>query len=359
MSVTYVGNFGFGTGAPASVPKDASPYGPPICPLVVKAAGNAAIAISAAIDGLLALQAQITITPPNLTLLLDALIEFQAQCTAGIALGLPSVSFDLSASIQLIADLTASLTLLLALEVMLQVPVVAEWIGIPYPTPGTGLPVLAAPITATCDHALILVAADLPAPLSTGSRTALTTMLDGISYPGVGVFTNLGQMSIVTLNALAEARASIEYQLGLALNLKAFFKLNPPTFAASIDATIKFAAHLRAALALALPSIDFQFSAIARIVADLQLRFGILYLLGIALSVPFGELFVYRYDTSVGPGFIADFTLTLTPNFDGPSGFIPSSLPCQAAVIGGADPFTWNTLVANGGDLAFFGGAAA
>jgi hypothetical protein len=361
MTVNYVGQLAFAAGADRATGNIV----PPLCPILVNSEGVAAVSIAAAIDGLLALQAQITITPPNLTAILAALVEFQAQCTAALSAGLPSVSFDISAAATLVANLTAALTLVVTLEALLALPVEVSFVGSPYPTIGTtpSLGVAAGLLPplpgGSPSKALVLVAPDLPPPMpASPARAALSDLLGGITYPSVGIFTNLGQMSPVSLNAIPEALAGIEYQLGLATQLHAFVKVNPPTFTASIKATVAFAAHLKAAAALALPKVDFQLKAIARIVADLQARFSLLYTLGLALNRPDATLCVYTWDDTGPPGFAIELVAKVTPNWDGPTGFMDSSiLPAQVAIMGTADSVSWTALVDSAAG-AFFGGAA-
>jgi len=79
--------------------------------------------LSAKIAGALALQAQITLTPPTLatqiTSVAALLASLEAQLAISISLGLPEVSVDLTVMLAVLAELQASLAALAALTVTL------------------------------------------------------------------------------------------------------------------------------------------------------------------------------------------------------------------------------------------------
>lgn len=79
--------------------------------------------VEADLSGALALQADISITPPtlavSLTAALDLVVQLRAQIALGISLGLPEITVDLSAMLAVIADLNAQVALLLALSITL------------------------------------------------------------------------------------------------------------------------------------------------------------------------------------------------------------------------------------------------
>lgn len=353
MSIDYLGWWSFGAAADATTGDSV----PPLCPLVWNAFGAASVALTAAYDGALALNAQFSITPPTLVATLSALVEFEAQCALGISLSTPSVSFDATASAQLVADLTASFGFLVAVEALLALPVTVGWFGYPWPLPGAGLPAaIGLSGLVPYDSAIVMGAVDIPLLTANISRQKLEQFLPGISYPGVGVFSNLADMSPVTLSAIPQARAAIEYQLGLAVKLDAFVKVNPPTLTASIEAAAKFAANLQAAASLALPKVQFALDATAKLSASLNAQFDALIQLGLALNRPDGRLFIYRWtDTGLGLGTDLSAQFLADGNCWGDQ-FTPVALPCEAAVLVTDDPVSWTALVDSAG--AFFGGAA-
>lgn len=73
----------------------------------------------AKLQGALAIQAAIAITPPTLAASLAAALDLVASLQAAIAIGLPGVEIDLSAMLAVIADLNASLAVLLGLNIVL------------------------------------------------------------------------------------------------------------------------------------------------------------------------------------------------------------------------------------------------
>jgi hypothetical protein len=343
MALTYQGKFSLCASRP---PTKA------LSPLLLDAHGEAAIAIAASITGALNLNASLSITPPTLALTLQALIDFEASCTLALSLGLPTISFDFTAALDLVAHLNASLGLLVTLDALLAVPCAIGALG--YVGPGTllGAAVSAIPITAT--KALVIGAPDIPsltppAPDPTIASTQLKLFLNGLAFPGASLFTSLCDLTKVTCDSIAEGRASIEYQLGLALQLAGHITVSPPTFAASIDAMAKFAAALKADGLFALPKVNFALDASARIAATLQAQFSLLFNLGLAINRQDAQFFIYTWD-GLGLPLGTALTAELATEWGGDP-FTPSIAPCHAAVLATADP------VSDGVIQAFFGGA--
>lgn len=309
----------------------------PLSPLVVSAMGDASIAIAAAIDGAAAVNAQLTIAPPDILSILAQIDAFLASCSAGISFGAPSVSFDIAGAIQLVANLNASLGLIVTLEALLALPISIGFLGFVgngFP----GLPGAIAPLEALLPFTSAILIVGVPTMLPpvippTLVVTQLEAFFGGQDFPGLGLFSNLGDLMPVVVNAFPQAVESINYQLGLATQMVLHPKVTPPTLAATITAVKNFRLGL-------LPKVGFALSATARIVADLQARFGALAQLGLALNRQDARFFVYRYD---GSGTLS----TELTNEIGPTAPVPntwsdrqtSSLtPCIAAVLATGDP---------------------
>lgn len=64
--------------------------------------------VQAKLDGLVALSAQLVITPPSLAASLSIAVDLVTELTAAIALGVPEAALDLSMVAAAIADLTAT-----------------------------------------------------------------------------------------------------------------------------------------------------------------------------------------------------------------------------------------------------------
>lgn len=90
-----------------------------ICPIVVTGTADAAAQLQANLTGALALEASLSITPPSVAEQITILTEFLAQLTAGVTLGVPSVSFNLAACTDLIASINASIGVLVTLQGLL------------------------------------------------------------------------------------------------------------------------------------------------------------------------------------------------------------------------------------------------
>jgi hypothetical protein len=321
-----------------------------LSPLILNAHGEAAIALTASIDGAFSLNATLSITPPTLAATITALATFEANCSAALALGLPTVSFDVTAAANLVAHLQASLALLGTLQALLNAPCAVGALG--YLGTGNLLGAAVSALTAliTPTNALIVAGVDNPLTVPPAiAHVQLVKFLNGVSWPGANLFTTLGQITPVTVNSLVQGNASIQYQLGLALELAANIAVSPPTFSASIQAAIAFAAALQVDGVLALPSVHFALDASAKIAASLQAQFNLLYNLGVALNRQDATFFVYTWDSIGSAGLGTDLTLALTSVW----GDLTTStlLPCAVAVFGVADPASLTAL------HSLFGGA--
>jgi len=85
-------------------------------PLAARASASIAASVAfvlpsltAKLEGLLALQASLTLTPPSLAANLQAAIDLVAALEASVALGLPGVDFQLAAVAAVIAQVQADL----------------------------------------------------------------------------------------------------------------------------------------------------------------------------------------------------------------------------------------------------------
>jgi hypothetical protein len=340
MSLTPHGRIAFAAGAN----KTTGAIIDPLCPLVVKSIGNASVAIAGGASGAATLNASLTVSPPTILSIEAQIQAFIASLNFAITAGAPNVSFSATAAAQLVADLGVSLALLPVLTALLSLPVVVGWLGYPYPLPGTGLGayVTASSLTPV-DYAIVLAAVDIPLLTSGVARQKLEQFLSGASYPGVGAFSNLGQLSPVTLNAIEQGEASIRYQLKMATLLATHLTVTPPTFSASIKAMTNFKLGL-------LPKVNFALNATAKLAADLNAKFSALIQLGLALNRPDGALYVYTWDDTGPPGLGGELTAELATTWN--DGVTSTSLPCEALVLGTADPISKAAL------NQFFAGAA-
>lgn len=346
MAIVYKGNMSFAAGG--TFPQGAVS---PLCPLLARACGNAAISIAAAYQGALDLNASISITPPSIAALISALAEFEAQCSFAITAGVPTVSFDTSGIAQILVDLNASLTALIALDAQLELPAAVAWLGYPYPAPGTGLGAACTPLS-TVTNALILAAVDIPFFTSGVAKAQLEALLDGVTYPGAGAFVQIKDISATAKAAIPQASAAIQHQIDLALKLRP--AVSPPTFAASAQAAAKLAAYLSTDAGAVLPKVGFTLAASAKLAASLLAQFNALIQLGLAIYRPDGGLYVYSYtDTGTPGGLATELTAALASVWG--DGVTPTALPCEAAVLGTVDPVSWANLT---GASGFFAGAA-
>jgi hypothetical protein len=106
MSASLVGSFNAGV----------------LNPLSLTVLGTAGTQLEANLTAALALQAQVTVGVPTLSVQLAALLEAAAAIEAGIALGLPGVTFSVSAAATLVAAAEINLGLLGVLKALLGGP---------------------------------------------------------------------------------------------------------------------------------------------------------------------------------------------------------------------------------------------
>jgi hypothetical protein len=330
----------------------------PLCASIMASVGLPAVAVGASFAGALALNASLSVTPPDLTAILALLTDFQAQATVAIGLGLPSFSYDLSLSLQLVAQLEAALVVLLEVEALLALPVTIPWMT--YVGPGTtlGATVIAEPILTPITSAIVLAAVDIPTLTSPSDQ--VRGLLNGLTFPSSagtesGIVSTFGNMSPVTINAMPSAAVAIQSQLDVALKIAANPVITPPSLSVTFDAVATFAAHLRAAAALALPKVDFALDATAKLSASILASVGQAILdLGLAL-LPTGMFFVYTWTGASGAALGTDITLALAGGTWG-DGVTPTALPSTVAVLGAYDPVSAGALF--GAPTAFFGGVS-
>ena len=325
---------------------------PLLCPSVQLSMGVPAISLNAQLTGNLALNASFSVSPPTVAIYLAALESIQLQLNAAITAGLPSISFSLSDTLTLIADLDLAFGLLVTLEGLL-----GASIGMyAFTWAGTGVAMGAAltaelatqwpdgaPSAGAC-NAIILGA------VSTIAQTQIIAFLNGLAV-GTGLvytakMTALSALSPVTAAATAQGNAAITAQLNAALAVKANASFTPPSLGVTATAVAKFAAALRAQLGLAPPAIHAALSATASLAASISAQFGLMVALGATLDRYDAEVFAYTY-AGAGTGLGAAATASLATEWgDG----TPTTGPCLAAILATTDGPTWAVM------QGFFGG---
>ena len=325
---------------------------PLLCPSVQLSMGVPAISLNAQLTGNLALNASFSVSPPTVAIYLAALESIQLQLNAAITAGLPSISFSLSDTLTLIADLELAFGLLVTLEGLL-----GASIGMyAFTWAGTGVAMGAAltaelatqwpdgaPSAGAC-NAIILGA------VSTIAQTQIIAFLNGLAV-GTGLvytakMTALSALSPVTAAATAQGNAAITAQLNAALAVKANASFTPPSLGVTATAVAKFAAALRAQLGLAPPSVHAALSATASLAASISAQFGLMVALGATLDRYDAEVFAYTY-AGAGTGLGAAATASLATEWgDG----TPTTGPCLAAILATTDGPTWAVM------QGFFGG---
>lgn len=161
-----------------------------------------------------------------------------------------------------------------------------------------------------------------------------------MSLVHLGTLT-LGQATPMALLASANLNASIGLALpsitaklqGL-LEIQASLALSPPTLAAQLAAAIALVENLTLAISLGLPGIDFQFAAVAALLAEVQVDFG-----AISVSVDFGADFALvlgtgGIDVYVYEGRVEDFGAELATHLEAglPGGAAPGDT-CDAVIL--------------------------
>lgn len=366
MALTYLGRMAW-SGPPILAGSFMATNGDPLVPLVMKAIGKVAIDLSAAITGAINLSLQLSITPPTLALTLEALLKLQAALSLGITFSFPSISFDFSACLSLIADLQLALVLVLQLNALLQLDLSASSIvGVGYDAVtaiGSGT-VIAAGLTSEIflsGDVLIFgapyfpsLSPPIPLPLDFTAqklKAFLNGMTFGFPVPDTFRFDTIAAMCPVLANAMVEANAAINFQLDAALQLKANFNFNPPELSAHLEAILKFQAYLLASLELALPKIKFALDASIDFSVKLSAAFSLTLDLGLALNAPIATMYVYHYSgsTTLLPALFNAEMATGTWGDHG-SNDAPTAAPATIAAIGG-NAISWVAL------QTFFAGA--
>jgi hypothetical protein len=325
---------------------------PAVVPSVNLSIGVPAIAINASFSGNLALSASLASSPPTIASSLAALATAEANMTAAIGLGLPSVSFGISDILSFNVQLEAAFGLLVTLEGLLSAAIgmyaftysgVASSMGAALTTELATVWPDGAPSSGSC-NAMIFGAVSAPA------QTQIASFLNGLAVGAGLVYTAkmsaLAQLSVVTNAAIGEGYTAIQSQLDVMASLAANVSLTPPTLAASLTATAQFAAYLSAHASLGPPSVQAAISATANLAASLSAQFGLVIELGAALSSP-GLFFCYTY-SGTGTGLGAAVTTALASTWG--DGVTSTSGVCLAPILATTDSFTWTTM------LGFFGG---
>jgi len=335
---------------------------PAMVPSVELSIGVPAISINASFTGAVALNASLSISPPTVAVYLAALIDLQAQLSAAISLGLPSVSFGISvsaglaAALALQAQLELGFSLLVTLEGLLSAAVgvyaftysgVASGMGAALTTELAATWPDGAPTSASC-NALIFGA------VSSVAQTQIATFLDGLSIGSGLVYTAklsaLAELSLVTNAATSQGELALNAQLeataAIVLAAEANVAITPPTLAFTADLLVKYAANLTAQLSLAPPSIQAALSATANLAANLSAQFNLIIALGATLTSP-GLFFCYKYSGAANALGAAVTTALASTWGDGTT---PTSGICLAPILATTDSFSATILA------GFFGG---
>lgn len=342
-----------------------------LCPLVMNSIGEVSVAISAAFTGSVELNASFSISPPSIAGTLAAIADFDTALATGITFGLPTVSFGANASIAAIAKLEAAFGLLVTLDALLDLGVTLFGTAVT----GTGVSLgsqlgseyfLQWPDdtpSAIPANVVLFAAVELPfvpAPFNPAvAADKLKRYLNGLTWgDDLGdissrSFGNIGDLVKVAADATVQGNAAIQYQLDQTLTLAAHINVNPPTFAASIEAMAKFQADFIASGALALPRVNFVLNASASIAANLNAKFNAIVQLGLALNSPVAQMYVYAGNTTASD--MRDFLtqelgptppeVGATPLTWGKHGTYDFStlLPCKVGVVGASalNPGAW------------------
>src|SRR6185312_2790264 len=196
---------------------------PAIVPSVNLSIGIPAMSINANLQGALDLNASFSISPPTIGVYIAALVDVEAQMTAAIGLGLPSVSFDASAAATLVASLNAAFGLLVTLEGLLSASIglyaftysgVASSMGAAVTSELATQWPDGAPSSGPC-NAIVLGA------VSNVAQMQLASFLDGLSVGSGLVYTAklgaIAELSLVTNAAIGQGYTAIQAQLDAAL----------------------------------------------------------------------------------------------------------------------------------------------
>lgn len=325
---------------------------PALVPVVELSIGAPAIAINAQLQGAISLNASLTVSPPTVAVYLATLAEIEAQLTAAIDLGLPSVSFQFSDTVTLIASLEAAFGILAQLEALLTASIGVYAFVYSGTASAMGAAVTAELASAFPDGAPSSAAtqAMILGAVSPASQSVIVGFLNGLQVGAGLVYTAklsaLATLSVVTALAVGQGEPAIQAQLDAALAVQAHVQVSPPTLAVTLEAVASFAAYLRANIAVGPPSVHAAISATASLVASIQAHFGMLVQLGALLSSA-GSVFAYTYS---GAGSALGVALTSALASTWGDGVTPTSSACVVPILATTDAASWTTL------SAFFGG---
>lgn len=117
-----------------------------------------------------------------------------------------------------------------------------------------------------------------------------------------GELTYLGSVTIgdclpTFAGIYAGVLADLQAKLAGLLELQARLTLTPPTLALNLDMAIQMVANLTASIELGLPGIDFQLTAVAALIASINVDLAVL--LGISIALGTAGVYAYSYDGDV------------------------------------------------------------
>lgn len=321
------------------------------------------------LTGAIELSAMLTITPPNLALDLAALVQLLLDLNLAVTASLPQVSFQLSAILTLIAQISpivasisASLSLSLPLASLFATAGIqaysfsgtgAEFGGLVSQELANGWPD-GTPATANFQGWILAATAN---PTWVGLQSFFTQIpptqpSDSVEYIGS---LSIGGMCGLLGDGVLAANLNLQLQLGAlsaqlqgALNIQAALTLTPPSLSGSITIATNLEASLQAYLSLGgYIGVTAAFTAVANLIADLtaleaQLNANISAM--VALETAFAQAGVLAYTYS-GP--TNQFGPALTTALAG--GWPDSTGPSAAAnalVLGATSEITGTGLAA-------------
>ena len=340
-----------------------------MCSLSLEAVASASASLSLALAPLAldleaAIQCSISLnlTPPDIGADLAFCAQLLIDLNLALSVSLPSLDFQITAVLSLIAKLTpliasisASLSLTLPLaELFATAGIEAysysgtgaafgqamnEAVGIAWPDGTTSATEITAFVLASTKPSTWSGMQDFFTILPASQPDPSTVFLGGIS---IGAMCGGLSSGILSANlSLNLQLGSLEAQLAAAFSLKASLTANPPSIAGSITLVTQLKASLEAYLTLggfALPSVSIQ--AIANLVADIgaltaNISAQVSFLASITAALGTSGVLVYKY-TGTGNGIGPALTASLAsgwPDSTGPN--VPSNamvLACTSSV---------------------------
>jgi hypothetical protein len=324
-----------------------------LVPSVYLSIGKVGVAINAAFNGNMSVSASFSASPPDLSFYLAGIAEMIVQLTTSLGLGLPNVSFDVSAAVSLVAELELALTLLVALEALLGAAIGIYAFGYSGLGNALGAAVTTELASTWPDGAPSSGAANafLFGATTSIAQSQVALFLDALSFVGGLVYAGkltLAALSHLTFAAIAQGDAAIKSQLDAALQLKASLNVAVPSLVADISGLLAFQTALLADAALAVPKPSLAIAATANIAADLNAKFSGVIALGAAFNRVDASVFVYNY-SGAGNALGAAITSALATTWG--DGTTPTNTPCTAALLATTDAPAFAAM------SAFFGGA--